>query len=114
MSSNNEIAYKQHQHPPDTRRHPTQGATPPPASISIRCSQPLSTNQTPHPTTKAGQQPEPPEHILFREPAPPPHSGEARGPVASGPNSVSGHFLADPISLRTEHVCCAPEPHPLQ
>ena len=38
---------------------PTQGGTPsrkPPS----RCSQPLSTNQTPHPTTKAGQQQEPP------------------------------------------------------
>jgi hypothetical protein len=35
---------------PDT--HPTRGRT-------SRCSQPLSTNQTPHPTTKAGRQPKP-------------------------------------------------------
>jgi len=36
---------------PDTQPH--QGHAP-------RCSQPLSTNQTPHPTTKAGRQPKPP------------------------------------------------------
>ena len=28
-------------------------------SLRVRCSQPLSTNQTPHPTTKAGRQPKP-------------------------------------------------------
>jgi hypothetical protein len=56
-----------------------------------RCSQPLSTNQTPHPTTKAGQQqdPHPPQtwgskgrhNILQR--------GRDRGLVVSKPNSVS-------------------------
>ncbi len=49
---------------------------------ALRCSQPLSTNQTPHPTTKAGQQP-----------TLPPHTGpEKKRAVVSKPNSVSdGH-----------------------
>ena len=49
FSEESEIAYldtKNH-HPPQRRRQP---------SSCVRCSQPLSTNQTPHPTTKAGQQ----------------------------------------------------------
>ena len=41
--------------------------SPEPVSLRARCSQPLSTNQTPHPTTKAGQQQEPltdhPQHL---------------------------------------------------
>ena len=47
----------------------------------IRCSQPLSTNQTPHPTTKAGQQ-----HASH-----PTQGPGTNGPVVSGPNSVSGN-----------------------
>ncbi len=58
-----------HQHP-----HPPQkeGETRP-RKPSFRCSQPLSTNQTPHPTTKAGQQPEPPKKTPRA--GTPPHSG---------------------------------------
>ena len=44
--------------------------------LLVRCSQPLSTNQTPHPTTKMERQ-----HTH-------PHTGSDYGPVASGPNSV--------------------------
>ena len=73
-----------------------------------RCSQPLSTNQTPHPTTKAGRQPRPLSPVS-------PHSGRRdSGPVVSKPNSVSDDFLAGPIPVGPTHVCCAPEPHPLQ
>ena len=52
--------------------------------MRARCSQPLSTNQTPHPTTKAGRQ-----HSL----SPVSHTGRRdSGPVASKPNSVSDDF----------------------
>lgn len=44
--------------------------------LLVRCSQPLSTKQTPHPTTKMERQ------------QPPPHHGATTRPVASGPNSV--------------------------
>ena len=79
-----------------TNKHPHQTPTTPaprkepaharPASM-FRCSQPLSTNQTPHPTTKAGRQPIPISGF--------PHSGRRdSGLVASKPNSVSD----DPIT----------------
>ena len=51
-----------------TQQHPNHKPTPqpksqdkPPAGVFLRarCSQPLSTNQTPHPTTKAGRQQQP-------------------------------------------------------
>lgn len=45
-------------------------------NLLVRCSQPLSTKQTPHPTTKMERQ-----HTH-------PHKGATNGPVASGPNSV--------------------------
>src|ERR1700747_3298489 len=47
-------------------------------SFLLRCSQPLSTTQTPHPTTKDEATTHPP----------PPQRGH--GPVVSGPNSVFG------------------------
>ena len=50
-----------------------------------RCSQPLSTNQTPHPTTKAGRQPSP-------IPGFPQTGRRDSGPVVSKPNSVSDEF----------------------
>lgn len=78
-----------------------------PKRLPDRCSQPLSTNQTPHPTTKAGRQPIPIPGF--------PHSGRRdSGLVASKPNSVSDDFPHDSISLEPQHVCCAPDPHPLQ
>ena len=58
-------------------------------TAAARCSQPLSTNQTPHPTTKARQQ-----HAPIPQPgddATPgsPHAGQrGDGPVVSKPNSV--------------------------
>lgn len=63
---------------------------------SSRCSQPLSTNQTPHPTTKAGQQ-----HADPANAEPPP---KGHGPVVSKPNSVSDDFLAG-ISPPARQVC---------
>ena len=67
IKRNSEIA---HQHPDK--------------SLRVRCSQPLSTNQTPHPTTKMERQPSPIPGF--------PQSGRRdSGPVASKPNSVSGN-----------------------
>ena len=77
-----------------------QGAT----AFTARCSQPLSTNQTPHPTTKAGQQQPTPQrgatpthHTQWRRERLPtsgfPHSGRRdSGLVVSKPNSVSDDF----------------------
>ena len=64
-----------------TRPHP-QGVRP--HILRARCSQPLSTNQTPHPTTKVRQQ-----HADTRNRMPPPKK-KGHGPVVSKPNSVSG------------------------
>jgi hypothetical protein len=78
--------------------HQTPKNTPPKKrvrSLLPRCSQPLSTNQTPHPTTKAGRQP---TTLPARRAAPKrgvitpgfPQSGRrGDGPVVSKPNSVS-------------------------
>ena len=66
-----------HNHP---RPHPTpkkrQHAPTAPGSLLARCSQPLSTNQTPHPTTKAGQQQEP---RTPKKPGKYPENPEAQG-----------------------------------
>ena len=60
-------------------------------STAARCSQPLSTNQTPHPTTKARRQPRPIPGF--------PHSGRRdSGPVVSKPNSVSDNPSPAPIT----------------
>jgi hypothetical protein len=84
-----------HLHTKNTRKiaqhhNPTRGHD------AARCSQPLSTNQTPHPTTKAGRQ------------LPPHPSVRTNGLVVSKPNSVSG----DPHGLNPwpALVCCAPNP----
>ena len=66
--------------------------------MRARCSQPLSTNQTPHPTTKAGRQPIPIPGF--------PHSGRRdSGLVASKPNSVSGDSLTAKSNPKTESRC---------
>lgn len=44
-----------------------QNKQPPKGSHLFRCSQPLSTNQTPHPTTKDRATPDPPPHTVARE-----------------------------------------------
>jgi hypothetical protein len=77
-------------------------STPRPKGLAARCSQPLSTNQTPHPTTKDGATTMPP-HPQVRN----------NGLVVSKPNSVSGSFLTGDFPRRLD-VCRAPEPHPLQ
>jgi hypothetical protein len=60
--------------------------------LSVRCSQPLSTNQTPHPTTKAGQQHANP-HTGSDTTSGFPQSGRRDdGLVVSKPNSVSDDF----------------------
>ena len=83
----------------------------PPQGPAVRCSQPLSTNQTPHPTTKDGATTSPIPGF--------PHSGRRdSGLVVSKPNSVSGN----PINRMSDHsnpvpastFVVAPEPHPLQ
>jgi hypothetical protein len=66
--------HRTQQHPP-----PTKGKM---SATYARCSQPLSTNQTPHPTTKVRRQPTSTPGF--------PHSGRRdSGPVVSKPNSVS-------------------------
>ncbi len=63
--------------------------------LRARCSQPLSTNQTPHPTTKMERHQQPdtqapkpePEH----RPTHTPQQGRDRKAVASKPNSVFGN-----------------------
>ncbi len=77
--------------------------------LAARCSQPLSTNQTPHPTTKMERK-QTHHHPPRRKsaPTPVPHNGaKSGGPVASKPNSVSGGQ-----SPKGPEVCCAPEPKP--
>lgn len=80
-----------HNNPHSRNPHrPKRRQKPPHGSLRARCSQPLSTNQTPHPTTKAGQQQEPPTRkqsgTKSRQPPP---TWKSRGPVVSKPNSVS-------------------------
>jgi len=73
-------------------------------ACAARCSQPLSTNQTPHPTTKDGATTTQPHHKRRGH----------NGPVASKPNSVPV-VPADPETpFRVSDVCCAPHHHPLQ
>jgi hypothetical protein len=74
--------------------------------LCARCSQPLSTNQTPHPTTKVRQQHADPTGTV-KPPRKPGH-----GLVVSKPNSVFSDSL--PASPPNSQVCCAPEPDPLQ
>ena len=58
-------------------------------TYAFRCSQPLSTNQTPHPTTKAGQQ-----HASH------PTQGPGNcGPVVSKPNSVSDDLAPEETDM---------------
>jgi hypothetical protein len=94
--------------------------------LLARCSQPLSTNQTPHPTTKRGDNNHTrktpgatPERAITAPGSPKHRAKKQRGPVVSKPNSVS----SESPPARTPHkgtprktgtVCCAPEPHPLQ
>ena len=86
-------------------------------SLRARCSQPLSTNQTPHPTTKDGATTNTahPETNAPGLTAGHPHQRRgSAGPVVSKPNSVSGS-PAPPKRESTEKVCrVAPEPPPLQ
>ena len=77
-----------------------QQTTPPKTQKAwlARCSQPLSTNQTPHPTTK-----------MERQHASHPTQGPGKnGPVASGPNSVSGGTAPPTTGRHGYFVCRAP------
>ena len=79
----------------------------PPQGPAVRCSQPLSTNQTPHPTTKDGATTSPIPGF--------PHSGRRdSGLVVSKPNSVSDDFAAPVFPHQQPTFVVAPEPHPLQ
>ena len=66
--------------PTPQKRERTHSRKPP-----FRCSQPLSTNQTPHPTTKAGQQPEPPTPRQPENTPPPNHQKPAPTPLRDEP-----------------------------
>lgn len=83
----NEFQKKLHINTQKSDTHPKAGATP----LRARCSQPLSTNQTPHPTTKVRQQ-----HADTRNRMPPPKRG-------------TGLLSQSPIvCLAVKKVCCAP------
>ena len=69
--------------------------------LLARCSQPLSTNQTPHPTTKDGAT----TRLLTRRPR---RTGLlSQSPIVCLANSPAG-IPAE------RNVCCAPNPRPLQ
>ena len=89
-----EIAHQTH----TTNHHPTKGGSP----LRARCSQPLSTNQTPHPTTKDGATTV--RHHQRGTTRQPGH-----GPVVSGPNSVSGN-PHDRHPRRIERLLCTKPP----
>src|SRR5690625_6335211 len=80
-----------------------QQTTPTNGALLARCSQPLSTKQTPHPTTKCEATTQPT-----------PTQGANNGPVASGPNSVPNpppgkagqHHPEEGAMLVGEDVCC--------
>ena len=93
----------------------TQQTTPKKRRQSIaRCSQPLSTNQTPHPTTK--------DRATTRTPHPTPGPKADTGPHQEA--SAAGLLSQSPIVClaiphhqrfpRRLNVCRAPDPHPLQ
>jgi hypothetical protein len=66
------------------------------APACVRCSQPLSTNQTPHPTTKAGQQQPPPNTTSG---APPPQGGDDLPPVSHDRDEeIAGLLSQSPIA----------------
>jgi hypothetical protein len=87
-------ALKHLQHKKTTRTKPADENQ----QILLRCSQPLSNKQTPHPTTKMKR-----HHHLAQRPG--------QHGVVSGPNSVFGASLS---SNTTTIRCCAPSRHPLQ
>jgi len=90
-------------HHADKQTHHTQCGEP---TLAARCSQPLSTNQTPHPTTKAwgdNQSLSPVSHTRDEEIA---------GLLSQSP-IVCLAIPSPQIPLRL-NVCRAPEPHPLQ
>ena len=94
---------------------PTQGGTPsrkPPS----RCSQPLSTNQTPHPTTKAGQQQEPPTpRTNSRKPrAGTCHQRSRPAGLLSQSPIVCPAVSRSSVSHTTSHCLLCTKPRPLQ
>ena len=100
----------------NTQQHPQPK---PKALLRARCSQPLSTNQTPHPTTKAGRQQPPPNPQVQGAPLP---KEERHGLVVSKPNSVSGNpppahpadetFVVHPAAATTAHGPITASPLP--
>jgi hypothetical protein len=71
----------------------------PHSNFFARCSQPLSNTQTPHPTTKARRQPDPPPPVS--------HTGRRDSrPVVSKPNSVSGNSLSTRAFPTPISICC--------
>lgn len=68
--------------------------------LRARCSQPLSTNQTPHPTTKVEQQ-----HASH-----PAEGARKNGPAVSKPNSVSHDSAAGIPAEQPRLLCTRPPP----
>lgn len=115
------LKHLQHKKPEKEKEiaHQTHTTTPQPLNetrvfLYARCSQPLSTNQTPHPTTKAGQQQTPSEHqnnawSLAADPHTPP-SMRSQGLLSQSPIVCP----AVPSPQRDPRLLCAPDPPPLQ
>lgn len=107
------LKHLQHKKPEKEKEiaHQTHTTTPQPLNetrvfLYARCSQPLSTNQTPHPTTKAGQQQTPSEHqnnawSLAADPHTPP-SMRSQGLLSQSPIVCP----AVPSPAKGTHVCC--------
>ena len=94
-----------HHHPLRIPRRKHQRPAAPRPSLA-RCSQPLSTNQTPHPTTKAGRQPVPQTRMPGRPPK------RSTGLLSQSP-IVCLAATADPPG-RTEKLVVHQNRHPLQ
>lgn len=83
-----------HKQPPTQSRNPEQAH-----HLRARCSQPLSTNQTPHPTTKDGATTRRPrQRGATRTPG--------HGPVVSKPNSVFGSTRQPPKGRSPSWTVC--------
>jgi hypothetical protein len=110
FSEESEIAYQTQKHHP-----PTGGA----AHFCVRYSQPLSTNQTPHPTTKAGQQQPPPNTSgapppQGRHPSPVSHTQDEEMTGLLSQSPIVCLAIPSPMFPHRLTVCRAPDPDPLQ
>ena len=98
--------------PTTTTTHPPKGTRAGGTrTLLARCSQPLSTNQTPHPTTKMERQTDThhqPPSPAANAPLPVSHTGD-KGEAGLLPQSPIVCSVASP---ERPLACCAPEPDP--